>query len=150
MVISVGGGCTHTSADTHLWAHPHAHYMLGYTPPCPLHAGIPPPPLWAEGMTHICENIIFPQVAGGKYFIQQECIPVGCIPFAAVTICWGVSASVHAGIHPRAWAWTPPGHGPGHPTRHGPGNPPGMGLDTPLGRHPPQPGPGQPPPPRTE
>ena len=42
----------------------------------------------------------------------------------------GVSASVHAGIHPLgldtspwAWAWTTPGHGPGSPTL-------GVGLDT--------------------
>ena len=26
----------------------------------------------------------------------------------------GVSASVHAGIHPQALVWTPPGPGPGH------------------------------------
>ena len=34
---------------------------------------------------------------------QQECIPVGCVPPTAVAVCWGgVSASVHAGIHPLA------------------------------------------------
>ena len=25
-------------------------------------------------------------------YLQQECIPVGCVPSAAVAICWGVSA----------------------------------------------------------
>ena len=43
-------------------------------------------------------------------FRIQECIPVGCIPPAAVAICWRVSASVYAGIQPfppPAWTWTP-------------------------------------------
>ena len=54
----------------------------------------------------------------GKQNTQQECIPVGCVPPAAVAVCWGVSASVHAGIHttpgvcletpPQVWAWRPP------------------------------------------
>ena len=49
---------------------------------------------------------------------QQECIPVGCVPPAAVANSLGGSASVHAGIH--------------HPTRCGPGDPlPGVGLETP-------------------
>ena len=72
---------------------------------------------------------------------QQECIPVGCVPPAAVAVCsgGGVSASVYAGIHhlgpghpSRAWAWTP---SPPSPT-----SPLGLGLDTPLPRLPePQP-----------
>ena len=62
----------------------------------------------------------------------QECIPVGCVPSAAVAVCWrGVSASVHAGIHtlplgpghPRAWAWIPP-------------TPWAWTWTPPLGRHP--------------
>ena len=44
--------------------------------------------------------------------LKQECIPVGCIPPAAVAISWGGSASVHAGIHqpplPWVWAWRLP------------------------------------------
>ena len=56
-----------------------------------------------------------------KIFFQQECIPVGCVPSAAVAVggglprglsawgvsaqrvgsAWGVSAPVHAEIHPR-------------------------------------------------
>ena len=46
--------------------------------------------------------------------IQQECIPVGCIPSAAVAICLRGAASVHAGIPPLprpgppwAWVWRP-------------------------------------------
>ena len=70
---------------------------------------------------------------------KQECIPIGCVPSAAVAICWGMSASVHAGIHPlglgldtpQAWAWTPP------LGRH----PPEPGDRHPLGRHPLGPGP---------
>ena len=91
------------------------------------------------------------------YNFKQECIPVGCILPTAVAICWGVSASVHAGIHPQAWAWTPPlglgldnprvwawtppsqtpnlppGSGPRHPSWPDPQPPPppGLGLDTP-------------------
>ena len=49
--------------------------------------------------------------------MEQECIPVECVPPAAVAVGgWG-STSVHAGIHP-------PGCGPLDP-------PPGVGLETP-------------------
>ena len=35
--------------------------------------------------------------------VKQECIPVGCIPPAAVAVCWG---GVHAGIPPASpWMW---------------------------------------------
>ena len=33
-----------------------------------------------------------------EIFVQQECIPVGCVPSAAVVVSPGGSASVHAGI----------------------------------------------------
>ena len=71
-------------------------------------------------------------------FQLQECIPVGCVPSAAKVVSrWGVSASVHAGIHilSWAWAWTPPM-----------GRPPGPGPGHPLGRQPPpqRPGPRHP------
>ena len=51
---------------------------------------------------------------------QQECIPVGCVPPAAVAICrcGGGSASVHAGIPPSP--------------RCGPGDPPVVNMETPL------------------
>ena len=58
------------------------------------------------------------------YNFKQECIPVGCVPPAAVAVCWGVSASVHAGIHP-------PGLGLDTPPGVGLDSPPGVGLDTP-------------------
>ena len=54
---------------------------------------------------------------------KQECIPVGCEPPAAVAVCWGVSASVHAGIHL-------PGPGPGHLQPDPPTSPLSLGLDT--------------------
>ena len=59
-------------------------------------------------------------------YFQQEYFPVGCVLPAEVAVCWGVSASVHVGIHPLTpvWAWSPPGCGPGEP-------PPGLGLETP-------------------
>ena len=60
---------------------------------------------------------------------KQECIPVGCVPPAAVAICGEGSASVHAGMHPT-------GCGPGDPPRCGPGEPPGVGLETPPGQTP--------------
>ena len=71
---------------------------------------------------------------------KQECIPVGCIPPAAVAI--RGPASVHAGIHPLwVWACRPPGCGPrdphpprsGDPQRPDPSTSPlGVGLETPL------------------
>ena len=70
-----------------------------------------------------------------KLYSQTKCTPVGCIPPAAVAICWrGVSASVHAGIPPlRCGPGDPPGCGPGDPPRCGPGDPPGSGLGDALG-----------------
>ena len=57
-------------------------------------------------------------------FIQQECIPVGCILPAAVAI--GGSASVHAGIDPLGVGLeTPPSQIPfNFPLGCGPGDPP--------------------------
>ena len=89
----------------------------------------------------------------------QECIRVGCVPPAAVAVCWGgVSASVHAGIHPQVWAGDPPGCGPGttplvqawrppSPSHTPQLPPPDVGLDTPPGQTPQLPsmgGPGDP------
>ena len=68
-------------------------------------------------------------------FLKQECIPVGCVPHIAVSICWGVSASVHAGIPPQGVGLelplgvgleTPPGQTPNFPPGCGPGDPPGQ------------------------
>ena len=47
------------------------------------------------------------------FSLKQECIPVGCVPPAAVAV-WGgggVPASVHAGIPPGVGLETPPGVG---------------------------------------
>ena len=54
--------------------------------------------------------------------------------------CWGVSASVHAGIHRPGPGHPPParppnlprGSGPRHPPARRPNLPLGLGLDTPL------------------
>ena len=70
---------------------------------------------------------------------KQECIPVGCVLTAAVGVCWGLSASVYAEIHPLACSWTP---------RPGPGQPPGVSLDNPpnqIPKLPPESGPRHPP-----
>ena len=91
--------------------------------------------------------------------LGKECIPVGCVPPAAVAVCWGGSASVHAGIHPpRCGLGDPPGCGPGDPPRvwawrHPqpvPSTCPSVwGLETPPHSQTPQPppgcGPGDPP-----
>ena len=64
----------------------------------------------------------------------QECIPVGCTSPAADTICWGVSASLQAGIHPplhRGWAWRPPQVWAWRPPQQDPSTSPlGVGLET--------------------
>ena len=65
----------------------------------------------------------------------QECLPVGCVPSAAVAVCWGVSASVLAGIPPPGVGLETllrPGCGLGDPHGCGPGDLQGM-----LGYHPP-------------
>ena len=60
-------------------------------------------------------------VKSHKNPIKQECIPVGCVPSAAVVVCWGVRLSA-CWIHPPpTWAWTPP------PWADTPSPPPGPG-----------------------
>ena len=51
------------------------------------------------------------------YNRKQECITVGCVPPAAVAVCLegGYLLQCMLGYTPWAWAWTPPGCGPGHP-----------------------------------
>ena len=86
----------------------------------------------------------------GKSFVKQECIPVGCVPSAAVAISPGGcgSASVHAGIPAlldQAPSWTryPPGPGtpgsrpPWRPVARHAGIPPAMHAGI---AHPPRPG----------
>ena len=53
----------------------------------------------------------------------KKCIPVGCVPSAAV--CWG---EVHAGNTPPAWVWTPQAWA-WRPPREPSTFPLGMGLD---------------------
>ena len=77
--------------------------------------------------------------------LQQECIPIGCVPPAAVAV--GVSASVHAGIPPSVcletpwmWAWRPARHAgippPWKPAARHAGIPPAMhaGIPPPVNR----------------
>ena len=72
-------------------------------------------------------NVKFPF---SKLKCEQECIPVGYIPPAAVAVCWrGVLSTVHAGIpiiHPWVGLEIP---------RAGPADPPGVGLESPLEMH---------------
>ena len=82
---------------------------------------------------------------------KQECIPVGCVPPAAVAICWGCLPRCMLRYTPRSVGLEPPQCGPGPPGcglppphRCGPGqapqHPPGSGP-----RHPPRPDPQHPP-----
>ena len=48
---------------------------------------------------------------------KQECIPVGCVPSAAVAVCWGGGCLPHFSA---CWDTHPPGPGPG-PQPHPPG-----------------------------
>ena len=88
-----------------------------------------------------------------KSIFKLECIPVGCVPPAAVAVCWEGGVCLIAcwdtrptplGVgleNPQVWAWRPPGQTPQPPPGFGPGDPPptpqppslGVGLET----HPP-------------
>ena len=57
---------------------------------------------------------------------KQECIPVGCVPPAAVAVSWGVCLSACWDTLPWVWAWRPP-------QVWARKSPPGLGLETPLG-----------------
>ena len=57
---------------------------------------------------------------------KQECIPVGCIPPAAVAVCWG---AVYLSAY---WDNHPSGVGLEIPLGVGPETPLGVGLETPL------------------
>ena len=90
----------------------------------------------------VCFDTIIYQVSNSsiwtirKYILIQECIPVGCVPPAAVAV--GGSASVHAGVHsplPAVGLETSLGVGLETP-------PPDVGLETTT--PPPQCGPGTP------
>ena len=85
-----------------------------------------------DGRGVMCvDNIISPTKTKKKLRIrkhktEQECIPVGCVPPAAVAV-GGVCLSA-CWDPPWVWTWRPP-------------PPPGMGLETPPGQTP-QLGPG--------
>ena len=67
---------------------------------------------------------------------KQECIPVGCVPPAAVAVhggvclraCWDTHTHTPSGCGPgdppQVWAWRPPRCGPGDPPGCGPVDPP--------------------------
>ena len=76
-------------------------------------------------------NLSYQNFQQNKNSSKQECIPVGCVPPAAVAVCWGiVCISACWDTPPRAWAWTPPEL---WATPPGLGlDPPGVGLDTPI------------------
>ena len=80
---------------------------------------------------------------------EQECIPVGCVPPAAVAfyreggVCCSACWDTHTHTPPQVWAWIPPlgvgldplrlwgwrpppRCGPGYPRGCGPGDPPGQ------------------------
>ena len=68
---------------------------------------------------HVVSSFWVPWINFSKCSFEQECIPVGCVPPAAVTISWGVCLSA---------CWDT------HPARCGPGDLPlGVGLETPQG-----------------
>ena len=80
---------------------------------------------------------------------EQECIPVGCVPPAAVAIgvggvclsaCWdappgvGLETPLGVGLETICGCGDPPGQTPQPPPRCGPGDaPPDVGLTSPLG-----------------
>ena len=58
-------------ADTHILVH----CILEYTPLCPLHAGIHPPPC-GQFLTDACENINFPQLLLQTVITDRTCVTV--------------------------------------------------------------------------
>ena len=58
-------------ADTHILVH----CILEYTPPCPLHAGIHPPPC-GQFLTDACENMNFPQLLLQTVITDRTCVTV--------------------------------------------------------------------------
>ena len=76
------------------------------------------------------------------FIIIQKCIPVGCVPLAAVAVCWG------RGCLPQCMLGTPPGCDLDTPRPDPPTSPLGLGLDTSRGSRGGPRGPGPPPDPR--
>ena len=80
-------------------------------------------------------SYIYRKLKKRKYFLQ-EYIPVGCVPPAAVAVCWGCLPQCMLGYPlgcgpgpPWLWAWT---HTHTHTHTHNPPTSPlGVGLDTP-------------------
>ena len=73
-----------------------------------------------------------------KIYNTQECIPVGCVPSAAVAVCYGGGCLPQCMLGytpPRPRPGDPPGLGLGleTPPMPGPGDPLGLGLEMPLG-----------------
>ena len=67
---------------------------------------------------------------------EQECIPVGCVPPAAVAICWGGLPQCMLGYPAPVWAWRHPqvlALRPPLPSQT-PQFPLGVGLETPQAR----------------
>ena len=87
-------------------------------------------------MTHVvwnvlsCEYKLLKDPAFARIQIKQECIPVGCVPPAAVAVCLGGGGGVCLSA---CWDTNAPGCGPGDPPRCEPGDPLGVGLETPPG-----------------
>ena len=129
--VSKGGVCPGVCVSTGVWVSQHA---MAQTP-------LPP----VNRITDKCKNITLPKLhlqakINTEVFqlhVQelltttstvQECIPVGCVPSAAVAVCWGGC------LHQCMLGYTTPlGLGLGLDT-------PDLGLDTPS----PRPGPGHP------
>ena len=51
----------------------------------------PPPPVDTQTLLKT-----LPSLAVGKYYRQEECTPVGCVPSATIAVCWGGVVSRHA------------------------------------------------------
>ena len=63
-------------------------------------------------------------MGGEEILPEQECIPVGCVPPAAVAVSQGGLPQCMLGYTPPwLWAWRPPRCGPGDPPGCGPGYP---------------------------
>ena len=82
------------------------------------------------------QNVYLLKTPSLEQIMKQECIPVGCLPPAAVAVSRGGLPEYMLG-HPQVWVWRPPWVWAWRPPRPDPSTSAlGVGLETPPGQTP--------------